>query len=260
MTAAAAANATPTPWPSWPAAPWKQDTPPGRRGPPQLTVTVDLDSLLGHPGALGGEVGGAGPLDPQACQRLACDAAVTGVLVTRHPTSPPSPNDPSSPPPTQDPNADHRPPTPSRAPTPRPTRPPGTGNQPAAQNPSRTQGLTGRWPPMALLPPALGGAADPSRWRSAGPAGSSSPPNAAPGPSATAAVSSDCDRPLAWCEAHHLRHWLHGGPTNLANLALLCRVHHRAVHEGGWRLTRGPDGRLTTTPPHRAHPRHRVAA
>jgi hypothetical protein len=33
-----------------------------------------------------------------------------------------------------------------------------------------------------------------------------------------------CERPLAWCEAHHLRHWLHGGPTDLANLALLCRA------------------------------------
>ena len=31
---------------------------------PQLTVTVDLDSLLGHPGAVGGEAGWAGPLDP----------------------------------------------------------------------------------------------------------------------------------------------------------------------------------------------------
>jgi hypothetical protein len=40
---------------------------------PQLTVTVDLDSLLGHPGhsGLGGEVGGAGPLTPEACRRLA---------------------------------------------------------------------------------------------------------------------------------------------------------------------------------------------
>jgi hypothetical protein len=27
---------------------------------------------------------------------------------------------------------------------------------------------------------------------------------------------------------------------DLANLALLCRAHHRAVHEGGWRLTRHP--------------------
>jgi hypothetical protein len=66
-----------------------------------------------------------------------------------------------------------------------------------------------------------------------------------------------CDRPLAWCEAHHLQHWLHGGPTNLANLALLCRAHHRAVHEGGWRLIRGPDGQFTATPPHR---RRRSAA
>ena len=45
----------------------------------------------------------------------------------------------------------------------------------------------------------------------------------------------------AWCEAHHLVHWLHGGPTDLENLAL-CRAHHRAVHEGGWRLARDPDG------------------
>jgi hypothetical protein len=61
----------------------------------------------------------------------------------------------------------------------------------------------------------------------------------------------DCDRPPAWCEAHHLVHWQHGGPTDLANLALVCRTHHRAVHEGGWRLGRDPDGRLTATPPHR---------
>ena len=232
---------------------------------PQLTVTVDLDSLLGHPGALGGEVGGAGPLDPQACQRLACDAAVTRVLVTRHPTSPRSPNDPShrhERPPTQDPNADHRPPTrePSTDPPP-PTRPPGTGNQPAAQNPSGTQGLTGRLrAAVALLPPALGGA--PTQPLEVGRTSRVVQPaqRSALAVRDGGCVFPDCDRPLAWCEAHHLRHWLHGGPTDLANLALLCRVHHRAVHEGGWRLARGPDGRLTATPPHRAHRRHRVAA
>jgi HNH endonuclease len=60
-----------------------------------------------------------------------------------------------------------------------------------------------------------------------------------------------CQRPPAWCEAHHLVHWLHGGPTDLANLALVCRAHHRAVHEGGWQLTRQPDGRLTAIPPNR---------
>jgi hypothetical protein len=31
-----------------------------------------------------------------------------------------------------------------------------------------------------------------------------------------------CQRPLAGCEAHHLWHWLDGGPTDLANLLLLC--------------------------------------
>jgi Domain of unknown function (DUF222)/HNH endonuclease len=39
-----------------------------------------------------------------------------------------------------------------------------------------------------------------------------------------------CDRPHAWCDAHHLVHWADGGPTSLANLVLLCRRHHRAVH------------------------------
>ena len=32
-------------------------------------------------------------------------------------------------------------------------------------------------------------------------------------------------------QGHHLRHWARGGPTTLSNLALLCRRHHRAVHE-----------------------------
>ena len=69
-----------------------------------------------------------------------------------------------------------------------------------------------------------------------------------------------CDRPPAWCEAHHLLHWLHGGPTDLENLALVCRAHHRAVHEGGWRLARDPDGHLTATPPHRRPQRPPAAA
>ena len=37
-------------------------------------------------------------------------------------------------------------------------------------------------------------------------------------------------------DAHHVRHWAHGGATTLSNLVLLCRQHHRAVHEGGYRL------------------------
>lgn len=34
-------------------------------------------------------------------------------------------------------------------------------------------------------------------------------------------------------DAHHVEHWAHGGAMKLSNLVLLCRRHHRAVHEGG---------------------------
>jgi hypothetical protein len=42
-----------------------------------------------------------------------------------------------------------------------------------------------------------------------------------------------CDRPHAWCDAHHVVHWAKGGRTGLSNLVLLCRRHHRLVHTGG---------------------------
>jgi len=46
-----------------------------------------------------------------------------------------------------------------------------------------------------------------------------------------------CDRPHPWCDAHHVLHWAEGGTTALSNLVLLCRRHHRLVHEpGGFRL------------------------
>ena len=45
-------------------------------------------------------------------------------------------------------------------------------------------------------------------------------------------------------QGHHIRHWAHGGPTTLSNLALLCRRHHRAVHEEGYQVDRDPDGEL----------------
>jgi hypothetical protein len=243
---------------------------------------VDLDSLLGHPGALGGEVGWAGPLAPEGCRRLACDGALTRVLVARQPGHPdhpasrrptttqprPGPSRPPprprprprscwcSAPPRQSRRPPHQPPTARPGLRRRPTtlaRPP-TG--PGAQDPHRAAGLAGRcnrrWPgcprPWAA-PPA-------SPWRWGGPAGSSSPA-ARCGALAVGdrgGVFPACARPLAWGEAHHLVHWLDGGPTDLSNLALVCRAHHRAVHEGGWRLGRGPDGRLTATPPHRNHP------
>ena len=60
------------------------------------------------------------------------------------------------------------------------------------------------------------------------------------------------------CDAHHVRHWADGGTTRLDNLLLVCRRHHRAVHEEGFtvELNDGearffwPDGRpLPDVPP-----------
>ena len=45
-------------------------------------------------------------------------------------------------------------------------------------------------------------------------------------------------------QGHHIHHWAQGGPTTLSNLAALCRRHHRAVHEEGFNVVRGPDGDL----------------
>ena len=50
-------------------------------------------------------------------------------------------------------------------------------------------------------------------------------------------------------DAHHVRHWLHGGPTALHNLVLLCRRHHGSVHDGGFGLVMGADGQPIFTLP-----------
>jgi hypothetical protein len=58
-----------------------------------------------------------------------------------------------------------------------------------------------------------------------------------------------CDRPPEWCDAHHLRSWIDGGRTDLENLCLLCRFHHRFVHEYGWVVARDQSGRYTVERP-----------
>ena len=45
-------------------------------------------------------------------------------------------------------------------------------------------------------------------------------------------------------QGHHVHHWAQGGPTTLGNLVLLCRRHHHAVHEEGYRVSRQPHGAL----------------
>ncbi len=39
-----------------------------------------------------------------------------------------------------------------------------------------------------------------------------------------------CTMPPGWSDAHHLRHWVEGGPTEPDNMTLLCRHHHTTVH------------------------------
>jgi hypothetical protein len=58
-----------------------------------------------------------------------------------------------------------------------------------------------------------------------------------------------CDRPASRCAAHHLVHWIRGGPTDLDNLVLLCHRHHWMVHEGSWQLIRGDGGEILAIPP-----------
>jgi hypothetical protein len=58
-----------------------------------------------------------------------------------------------------------------------------------------------------------------------------------------------CERPATYTEGHHLVHWSRGGPTDLANLVLLCYRHHWLVHQGGWQLVKTDDGQLLTVKP-----------
>ena len=56
-----------------------------------------------------------------------------------------------------------------------------------------------------------------------------------------------CER-HRWVDAHHIHHWAQGGETSVDNLVLLCRHHHRLVHEGGFGVAR-TDGRVRFTLP-----------
>jgi Domain of unknown function (DUF222)/HNH endonuclease len=179
---------------------------------PQVTVTIELASLLAQTGLPGADGGWVGPLPAETARRLACDAAVTRVLVTRHHYC--APADTAT---TGGLAAhDHH------------------HNGASADGGAAAGDLAARLRAAArLLPPALGGA--PTQPLEVGRATRvvSAAQRTALAVRDGGCRSPGCDRPVAWCEAHHLRHWLHGGATDLGNLVLLCRAHHRAVHEGG---------------------------
>ncbi|GAA3613284.1 hypothetical protein GCM10022199_16530 [Marihabitans asiaticum] len=65
----------------------------------------------------------------------------------------------------------------------------------------------------------------------------------------TECAADGCDRPFAWCEAHHLQAWEAGGNTDLANAAPLCGQHHRMIDAPHWthHITHLPDGTVTIT-------------
>ena len=60
-----------------------------------------------------------------------------------------------------------------------------------------------------------------------------------------------CQFPGCTCsrfvDAHHIVHWADGGETSLNNLVLLCRRHHRLVHEGGFGVHTKADGQVFFT-------------
>ncbi|GAA3248194.1 HNH endonuclease signature motif containing protein [Pseudonocardia petroleophila] len=57
-----------------------------------------------------------------------------------------------------------------------------------------------------------------------------------------------CDRPPSWCDVHHVDHWGHEGPTELNNLVMLCKAHHRQIHHSDWTV-RIRDGLPEFVPP-----------
>jgi hypothetical protein len=147
---------------------------------PQVTVTIDLAALLGQPGLPGAEGDWVGPLPAATARRLACDATLPRVVVARHHHD-------------EHHGGDH--PSHHHA---------GQGSH-ADSDPAGDLAARLRTA-MGLLPPALGGARpEPLEvghaTRVVAPA------------QRTALMVRDggcrfpgCDRPVAWCDAHHLRH------------------------------------------------------
>ena len=61
------------------------------------------------------------------------------------------------------------------------------------------------------------------------------------------------------CEIHHITAWKHGGETNMANLAMLCRYHNRVNDDDPYRNWRGRVAMMRGTPTW-VSPRGRPAA
>lgn len=59
-----------------------------------------------------------------------------------------------------------------------------------------------------------------------------------------------CDRPAAYCEAHHIDEWEKDhGRTDIDRGILLCRFHHMQLHSNVWSITRDGSGPFLLHPP-----------
>lgn len=58
-----------------------------------------------------------------------------------------------------------------------------------------------------------------------------------------------CDTAEQQTDLHHVRHWEHGGPSDLSNFACLCRRHHGVVHRSGWHMRTVDHQRFEFTTP-----------
>jgi len=66
-----------------------------------------------------------------------------------------------------------------------------------------------------------------------------------------------CGMPPRYSHAHHVVHWIDGGPTSVENLVFLCSVHHTAVHNGHYTITI-TNGKVHVTRPSWADPPRRT--
>jgi Domain of unknown function (DUF222)/HNH endonuclease len=184
---------------------------------PHVLVVTTIESLRGSPGAPPSELGWGGPIGSDTARRLACDPIVTRVV-------------------TSEPGGllrsdrglfgSHR----------------GKSAVHQGDDPVVSQLL------LDALPPQLRGPCQPLDVGRA--------ERLATSPMRKALLIRDrgCAAPGCLCppgrlEAHHILHWINGGATAVDNLVLLCRRHHRFVHEKGWQVALNGDGSIDFSPP-----------
>lgn len=249
---------------------------------PHVQVVINIDDLVDCTGH--GSEQHLGSVRTPDIRETACDAEVSWVAVTPYASPadpPPSHDSPSEPAPSDAATPGFAPPAATTQP---PTEPPPT-THPAASQASASPRATGpdpepppceRRPPRARpegappgetqprneeavdldlinlirakLPPALGGSA--RKILAAGRTVRLVPPHIrrALNVRDQGCVSPGCNRPPDRCHAHHVHHWVDGGPTDLSNLVLACAHHHHHWHRHDLKPEQQPGGAWRIVP------------